>query len=71
VRINERLLLACSTRAIPHSEVLAMIKPLAHLNGEARLRMQNQIADEIERRYPLRKETADKEDTECITDIYE
>ena len=67
-RINERLLIATTTRAVPHEDVLAMMKPLKNLDGEERLRLQNQIAEEIERKYPLRQ---DKEGSECITDISE
>lgn len=52
--INELLLRACLNRDIPSSELLRMLRPVQNLQGEERIAFQNQIAKEIEAKYPYR-----------------
>ena len=55
--INENLLNATLEREVPHSDLLVLTEPIEDLEGEERTNMQNKIAEEIRRKYPLRKKT--------------
>ena len=61
--MNKELLHAFLYRAIPTSEFLAMSEPLDNLQGEERITFQNQLAKEIEAKYPLDPEWAPKTKT--------
>ncbi len=54
--VHERLLKACRTHQVPHRELLELFRPIKGTVGEERRKLQDQIADEIERKYPLREE---------------